>query len=569
MAKKISHPPSPALARNFQDFVNTCAIKHGNKVALSIFQETEWQTWSYSELRDRVQSRVLQMQLAGLQKGAKVAILGAPSLEWVAHFLAVLICGGVAVPLDAKLTESELSHIITHCEPFLLLVSRGFREAGRRLRAQLPRPAKLLVLEDSEKNPPPLPVVQQSADVGPEDLAVICYTSGTGGAPKGVELRARTLLFQAEATNQVSGTLDEKEVMLSILPLNHLYGLCSGVLYCLHSGIEHCFVHELTPDAIRKCLHDRAVTQVLAVPLYVKVVMGGIRARISEQRGPKAAFAFRAMVKSTKALPLPAYKDFLFSNIKKGMGGALKKFICGGSSLEPQVYDFFKAINIPVYVGYGLTETGPVIAVNTDRAHRRDSVGRPLPGIEVKILKTSSLDKSGEILTRGPHVMAGYYKNPELTAEVLSEDGWFHTGDLGWIDKDGYLFVRGRKKAVIVLSSGKKVHPEEVEEVIGRSPKVRATCVVGLKDTTSMMEEAVTAVVLPTEAELERHKDDMKSLKEAMTAEINKLCENLSPYKRPQRIIFRTQPFVLTTSMKIKRDVLLKELSSQNATGEG
>ena len=564
-ANSKSFTTSPA---NFEEFLAEAARLYQNATALSIYQQHGWQTLSYVELESRAKQVAAQLSAAGLKPQARAAILADPSIDWIVHFFAIQLCGAVAIPLDTKLVEAELYNVLTHAEPFLILTSRDYRVAASKLKLRLTNPAKSIVIEDTESYALLIeqPFIPQSS---PRDsLALICYTSGTSGAPKGVEIRVESCLFEAEALYSVSGELGEKEVMLSILPLNHLFGLTAGVIYCLRSEIEHCILHSLTPQAIQQCLNERAVTTVLAVPLYVRMLMRGIRRKILDERGKSADRIFRALLKSTKALPIASYRSLVGGAIQSQMGGKLRKFICGGASLDPAVYDFFKAVGIPVYIGYGLTETGPVIAVNTETHQKGNSVGKPLPGVEVKILKTETKTKtkSGEILTRGPHLMRGYFKSPDLTHEAMTEDGWFCTGDLGWIDKDNYLFVRGRKKALIVLSSGKKVYPEEVESVLAKSSSVKTVCVVGLTDPTNMMAESITAVILPTDEDLQNYGLDPSVHRTRLLPHLQKLCLELSSFKRPVRFIFRTQPFVMTTSMKVKRDILIEELQADAAS---
>ena len=226
---------------------------------------------------------------------------------------------------------------------------------------------------------------------------------------------------------------------------------------------------------------------------------------------------------------------------------------CGGAPLDPAVHDFFRAIGIPIFPGYGLTETGPVISINTTQYARRGSVGKALPGVEIKI-------HEGEIFTRGPHLMSGYYKNPNLTAELITPDGWFRTGDVGEVDEDGYIYIRGRKKSLIVLNSGKKVHPEEVEEVLGRSMKMSAVCVVGVKHSENAG-ETVTAVIVPSAQALAECPADSPELEAMLRQEVRVLAEELAPFKRPVEIVIRKEPFDMTSTKKVRRFAVMKDLS--------
>ncbi len=538
---------------SYDEFVSACANTYGDRTALSFFDNGEWKFLSYHELYRNCDRLAGSLSRAGLKQGDRVAILSQSSLEWVTHFFASLFCGAVVIPLDCKLTKEELQNLIQHCEPRFIFTSNTFRETARELRHASSEPAKVFNIEspwdfnaaDSFQKP----------KVDPDSLAVICYTSGTLGQQKGVEITPRMLLFNAEKAAEYSGDLDDVEVVVSILPLNHLYGLCAGLLYCMRVGFELNLAHDITPEAIRKCIVDRRPTQFFTVPLFVKTVMRAILDRIKNDRGEKSLRTVLKLIRVSKYLP-KFVRNKIFAQIKVGFGGRLKLFVCGGAELDPETYEFFKAINIPAMIGYGLTETGPVVTVNTPSAVRRGSVGRALPEVEVRIVKEDERD--GEILTRGAHVTKGYYKNPALTAQAFSEGGWFHTGDLGYFDKDGFLYVSGRKKTLIVLSSGKKVHPEEVELAVDQSVFVRMSCVSGLK--TAEGNDFVVAVVLPTDAEIAAAGTDTNAFEQKITEDVTRRLEVLSTYKRPNKIIVRTQPFPMTTTMKIKRDEVAKEL---------
>jgi long-chain acyl-CoA synthetase len=228
---------------------------------------------------------------------------------------------------------------------------------------------------------------------------------------------------------------------------------------------------------------------------------------------------------------------------------------------------FFDRIGIPIYLGYGLTETSPVISVNTPKAHRMNSVGRPLAGVRVRILINGEKEGEGEILTAGPHVMQGYYKREDLTEKVVDRDGWFHTGDLGRLDDDGFLYITGRIKNLIVLGSGKKVNPEEVEAVISRSALVKEVCVLGSISHGGLMRgtEEVCAVVVPAEPPVGSQSRDRYEIAEEMNEEVARLSQDLASYKRPSKIYVRFEDLPKTTTRKVKRAVVLEWLARQEA----
>jgi long-chain acyl-CoA synthetase len=251
----------------------------------------------------------------------------------------------------------------------------------------------------------------------------------------------------------------------------------------------------------------------------------------------------------------------LFAKLHSSFGGQLEYFVCGGAPLDIDTVNFFESIGLPVYQGYGLAETSPVIATNGPTANRIGSVGKPLPGIEVKIAD------GGEILTRGPHVMRGYFGNDELTASVIDADGWLHTGDIGHLDRDGFLFISGRKKNVIVLGSGKKVQPEELEAVLFEHPDIEEGCIVGVVASEGLMKdsEEVCAIAVASDAAAQRCADRSEDLGDTVRNAIKHQALKVSPGKRPTRIVLRTEPLPRTSTRKIRRPNVRQWLSEEAA----
>ncbi|MDB5038825.1 MAG: hypothetical protein JWQ35_2353 [Bacteriovoracaceae bacterium] len=524
---------------DFFEFLENLSKTYKNNIALSCHQSSEWKLISFRDLHEQVLKTASRLQMAGLKKGERVVLLGESSIEWVIHFFAVLLSGGIAIPLDIKLADTEMANILSHSEPSLLLASLKFRELARNLRTVPKRASKVLILNDglSDSLIPSLPF--NRVKVSPEDPVVICYTSGTSGSPKGVMVPLRTFLFEADAMANISRDISTKDVMLSVLPLNHLFGLGSGLLFSLRCGMEFCMAHDLSPDAIVFCFKSRRVTHFQVVPLFLKLMMREIQRKSHERMGE---LKFRSILKSAKLLRFNTLKKMAFKKIHEPFGGTLKRFVCGGSELDPQIFDFFSAIGTPIYNGYGLTETGPVIATNAPKRNRRGSVGLPLPGVKVKIA-------NGEIITKGPHLMLGYYRNSELSRESMDDKGWFYTGDMGYLDKKGFLYLNGRKKNLVVLSNGKKIHPEEVESALSKTSSIKEICVVGLPSS-SELGEKIVAIVIPAE----------NSSESDVRAEIARLSNDLATYKRPSEIIIRRESFPVTASMKIKRHLVKDEL---------
>ncbi|HEY9869239.1 MAG TPA: AMP-binding protein, partial [Candidatus Obscuribacterales bacterium] len=275
---------------------------------------------------------------------------------------------------------------------------------------------------------------------------------------------------------------------------------------------------------------------------------------------------FRVLLALSGLVPSRNIRRLLFPAIHRKLGGRLRGFVSGGAPLDIEVARFFDRIGIPVYQGYGLTETGPIISANTPRHYRLGSVGRPLPGVEVRI-SASNGEPEAEILTRGPHVMDGYFGDPDLTGRVIDASGWLHTGDLGRLDADGYLYITGRVKNLIVLGAGKKVHPEEVEEVLSRAPSAKEVCVVGAtcRDGLKAGTEEVCAVVVPADEIVAPGSSTSAELERRVKAEFEPLLADLAPYKRPTRLIVRRDPLPRTPTLKVKRQLVASWVEQQGA----
>jgi long-chain acyl-CoA synthetase len=544
---------------------------YGERTAFYLNEDGDWKETTYSKLAEDVKRLSDYLVEQRVERGERIAILSESRPEWAVAFFAAIRSGAVVVPIDIKLTQSELSLILTDAEPRFLFVSSQLLETARALQAQLQFQMSIVVMNQCESagNYPSLAQLQASTDCeGVErdfdETALIVYTSGTTGAPKGVMISFRNLGYQVMNFECVM-KLTSKDVLLSMLPLNHLLELTCGLLGVLYAGGAICYCHSLFPQEIADVMRAKKVTAMITVPLFLKMLKGSIEREV-ERGGGTGRRLFRAAFRVAPRSGPRFIKRLLFYKVHKQFGGRLESFISGGSSLEPEVAAFFDRLGIPIYLGYGLTETSPVISVNTPKAHRMNSVGRPLAGVKVRILSNGAKEGEGEILTAGPHVMRGYYKRKDLTEKVVDRDGWFHTGDLGRLDKDGFLYITGRIKNLIVLASGKKVNPEEVEAVISRSMLVKEVCVLGSISQEGLMRgtEEVCAVVVPAEPVVSQSKE-RSEIAEEMKEEVARLSQGLASYKRPSKVLVRFEDLPKTTTRKFKRAVLLEWVARQEA----
>ena len=328
---------------------------------------------------------------------------------------------------------------------------------------------------------------------------MIVWTSGTTGAPKGVTLTFANIAYVVEQV--LAGQRPRADDRwLSVLPAHHLLELCCGVLPALASGASVWFARTLMPNEIGDMVRSLGITKMVAVPLLLRLMEPAVR------------------------------------------GSDLQTVYCGGAPLDPAVVERYAAHGVAVYPGYGLTEAAPTVAMNTPQHNRAGSVGRPLPGTEVRIAGSAGAAE-GEILVRSPAVMPRYWDDDLLTAAAIDTEGWLHTGDLGFVDDDGYLFVTGRSKRLVVLESGKKVQPEEVEGALGAGELFADVCVVGTR--LDGRAEQVCAVVVPTAAMAAAH-PDAAGRHEAAVVEVARLTSSLSGYKRPTLVKVHDGPFPRT-----------------------
>lgn len=554
--------PRPALAippvrqnGSIGDFIRARVETFSRRTALSMCEGGRWKTVTYGRLARRAEIVANGLLKQRLTPGTRVAILSEPRPEWVVALFAALRAGAIVVPLDVKLTLPELETILADAEPRVLFYSASYASMARALQTRLPGLKRILPMEGKPRHPSRV-ASQRPRHLPrfprPEDTALIIYIPG-GAQPKGVMVTYSNLLFQLEQLRELTNT-GPGEVFLSTLPLNHLLELTCGLVGVLSVGGEVCFARTLYPTDILQLIRDRGVSQMITVPLFLKLMKGFLERRVRRYGSAKQAL-FRLLLTISGGIPWARARRWLFSTWSELLDSRLphfRHFTCGAAALDRDVARFFERLGLPVYEGYGLTETSPVIAMNSPRHHRAGSVGRPLPGVNVRLLKPEPQGEVGEILTRGPHVTQGYYGKPEATRALIDEEGWLHTGDLGRFDSEGFLYIVGRVKELIVLGGGKKVHPHEVEAVLSQSPLVKEVCVIGDTSAEGLHagSEEVCAVVVPQGQE---GASGPAPSDEAVRAEIKILCQRLAAFKRPSRLLIQREPLPRSASGEVER----------------
>ena len=563
----------------------------GRPAALRSKQGADWVPVSYAELGRRVHAAASGLRALGVAPGDRVAILSENRPEWAITDFACLTIRGADVPLYPTLPARQIEFILRDSGACTVVVSSAEQlRKVREIRPRLGDLEQIIVMDDAAADgdamsftellrrgaAEPLPEAEWRRDalaVTPDDLATLIYTSGTTGDPKGVMLTHGNL-----ASNVVAGLavlpLRDTDECLSFLPLSHVFERMAGHYCMVQAGTVINYATSI--DNVPAEMLETRPTVVLSVPrLYEKIyarVLDGVSKSSPIRR---RIFRWARRVGETWAeydlsrRPVPGGLRFryriahrlVFSKLRARVGGRLRFFASGGAPLSPEIAKFFYAAGLPILEGYGLTESSPVIAVNTFGAVKLGTVGRPIPGVEVRIAP------DGEILTRGPHVMKGYFGKPEATAEAIDPDGWLHTGDIGVLDAEGFLRITDRKKDIIVTAGGKNIAPQPIENLVKTSKFVANAVMLGDRRKFPIMMVVPNLDTLRAWARRHNVRVDpadaaaligAEQVRAKMDREVLRPLADLAHFEVPKRIIllpedFRVETGELTPTLKVRR----------------
>ncbi len=531
---------------------------YARKIALGMKTTFGWRELTYDglALMTRRLAAYLKNDL-GLKRNERLAILSESKPEYGACVFASVIAGLITVPLDIKLTKYELESILSDCTPTVMLVSQNYIDKALELQKVIPSLKHIIVMDQQPVNDGLKSIYTIPANYtckwrhrSRKSTVFIIYTSGTTGAPKGVETTFGNMLAQLHDLKIVFRQIFPKKGdvrILSILPMNHLFEMTVGFTTFLNFGFSVYYTKSLKPKDVLNTIKDRKIHFMILVPAFLRMLKSVLEAEIrNSSKIYQKTFPIKFFL--AKFLPFRWIKKIMFRKLHNCFGGSFKACLSGGAPFDIETARFFKRIGIDVYEGYGLTETSPVATLNLEKCRDLHSVGKALPSYDVKID-----ENTGELLLRGPSIMKGYHNQPELTAQAIDPDGFFHTGDIARMDKEGRIYITGRIKNMIVLSGGKKVFPEEVEAVLSKSDKFEELCVFGVsreggaKDGT----EDIAVVVVPTEAVKAQYQGE--ELIKYMREEVKNMSKSLAPYKRPINISVLNQALPRTATKKIKR----------------
>ncbi|MBQ5613032.1 MAG: AMP-binding protein [Clostridia bacterium] len=538
---------------NLKQMYHASAETYGEKTLFMQKEGGEYKSYSFRQYAEEVDALGTALCARGL-KGKRVIVSGENGYDWVRSYMAV-ICGvGVVVPVDKEIPAEEIANIARESEAAAILYSEKLSAKVEALDegvARLPFSSLPALIEQGKKLIEEGDRTYLDAEIDPNAMSSLLFTSGTTGVSKGVMLSHRNICFNLSEMCQML-YIDDKDVFLSVLPIHHAYECTCGFLCQVYRGSTVAFSEGLRH--ITRNMQEVHPTMILCVPLLLETMYNKVWANIRKQ-GMEGKV--KAAIKMTNAIPSAklrlAAKRRVFAQIHKSFGGKLRIMISGGAAVDPKIMQGLRDLGIAAYQGYGLTECAPLAALNRDTFYNDGSAGMATPNALLDVYDVQG-DGTGEIRYKGDNIMLGYYKQPEMTAEVI-RDGWFYTGDLGYLDKDGFLFITGRKKNVIVTSNGKNIFPEELETYLGRTPYVAESVVVGYMNP-KKKDYDIVAIIRP---DLDRMVEDFGAdytrdqleteLKKALS-EVNGIVQS---YKRIETFVIRDEEFPKNTSRKIKR----------------
>ena len=463
------------------EFLEAKAREYGPRPALYFKPGFRYQTWTYQDLWEGSGRVASLLQQRGLEKNDRVLLWGPNCPQWVLAFFGCLRAGLVVVPLDLRSSPDFVERVASKTRPKLAFVSRVTPDRPDGFDV----PEMLLDQIESESLNMPEP---RRVGLDWDDLAEVIFTSGTTGDPKGVMLSHGNLLANMVSVNeQAPGKPTDR--LLSLLPLSHMFEQMGGLLVPLRNGSNITYLTSIQPSIIVKTAGERKPTLMLLVPQALSVLMNGIEREVARQGKEKV---WRWSMAVAQHAPTRV-RRVIFRRVLQRLGGALEYIFSGGAALDPELGEKWERIGVKISQGYGATEASPVISCHTFERPDFRSAGPPVPGMDVKV------SAEGELLIRGPNVTKGYWEAPDRTVEAF-EGEWYKTGDLGFIDSEGSVHVKGRKKDMIVLASGQNVYPEDVETVLIKHPDVTDVSVVGLPKDDGLEVHAVILTEKPDKA---------------------------------------------------------------------
>ena len=562
------------VVSDLKDMLNKTRELYGDRPGYKIkLEEGKYQVYTHNEIRDMIDYLGTALINLGL-KDKRIAVIGENRYEWELAYLSVVCGTGTVVPLDKSLPANELEELVERSEVEAIFYSKKYEEIVEKIKYSEKNKLKHLISMDSdihkegiysqkeliEKGKEFVEAGDRSfidAKINPEEMSIMLFTSGTTSKSKVVALSHKNMVSNVMDFASVLD-IDSSDRILSFLPLHHVFECTVGMLYSLYIGAQRSFCEGIRH--IVENLNEYQITFASFVPAIYESMHKTIIKNLEKEGKLEAV---RKLMEANKDKTMAEKKE-IFKDIHNVFGGQIKLFVSGAAALEKEVEEDFRAWGVNLCQGYGLTETSPVIGVETNENFRVGSIGKPLPHIQAKI-EDANEEGMGELVVKGPNVMLGYYNDEEATKEVL-EDGWFRTGDLAKIDEDGYIFICGRKKSVIVLKNGKNIFPEEMEALVNKIEGVKESFIFGKQQSDDKEDIKINIkIILDREIMQEAYKvttdDEIYKVLAEKVKEVNQI---MPKYKAIRGILISEEPLLKTTTSKIKRQANLEIIENEN-----
>ena len=558
------------LANAFENYPENIAFKIKNHNAENI----TYREIKYKEFEKEINSLGTALIDMGM-KNKRIAVIGKNRYEWILSYVAVVNGTGIVVPLDKGLPDEEIRSSLERSKTDCVIFAKDYIDCMKKIKEEnitqiekficmdelieAEKKEGFIYLGDLLENGKKLLEAGNkefvNAEIDNNKMSVILFTSGTTSKSKAVALSHRNIASNIEAMNKVEG-IRSTDVNMAFLPLHHTFG-CTGILLFLNHGCTNVFCDGIRH--IQSNLKEYKVSVFVCVPLLIEAMYKKIEKEIEKQGKTKLIKVATGVSNTLLKVGIDVRRK-LFKDIINNLGGNLRLIISGASALDKKVAKAFNDFGILTIQGYGLTETSPVLAAENENCIKYGSIGLSMPGVTLKIDNPNE-QGIGELIAKGPNVMLGYYENQEATDEVI-KGGWFHTGDLARQDKDGYFFITGRMKNVIVLKNGKNIYPEELETLIGKLPYVEESMVFGYPKDDDLV---VSVKIVYNKDYVKQNFGDIseEELYNKIWTDVKQINQELTNYKHIKKLIISDEPMIKTTTAKIKRFEEIKKILAQ------
>ena len=559
---------------DIKDMLKKTGERYGQRPAFKIRIEEpdKYRIITHNEVREMVDCLGTALINIGL-KGKRVAVIGENRYEWEVGYLSVVAGTGIIVPLDKALPENELERLIVRSGVEAIIYTEKYEEMLKKIAKKTDNNLKHLISMDREKSIEGIfsqkELIEKGKDllekgdrsfveakVDPDAMGIMLFTSGTISEAKAVMLSQKNIMENMMGISQVLD-LSCEDRMLSFLPVHHVFECTAGFILSLYFGMCTSFC-----DGVRylvKNMCEYKPTFMVCVPAVYENIYKNILKGLEKQGKLEQV---KKGIELTKNASLEKKRE-VFKEIHQILGGHVRLLVSGAAALDPDVEQGFRDLGFDLVQGYGLTEASPVVCVTTAAKHKLGSIGEALPNVEIK-LDSPNEEGIGELMAKGPNVMLGYYENEEATKETITEDGWLHTGDLCKIDEDGFVFVAGRKKSVIVLKIGKNIFPEEMENLVNKIEGVKESFIYGNSaDDDQKISKIFVEVVFDREIMKDAYKAETdEEIYKALKEKIKIINSEMPMYKSIRGMVITEDPIIKTTTGKIKRYEELKKVQT-------